>query len=101
MGLRPLFEEHCARIPKEWKGKGQSDPLDLLAERGAAHCMEVMGTEDPYVPVDDGKALEALGATVMIYKGAEHGFVHDPERPAHRPKDAKDAWTRAKKFLGL
>jgi carboxymethylenebutenolidase len=89
------------RVPKQWKGKGQAEPLELLAERGAAHVMEVVGTKDPYVPVDDAKALEELGATVVIYKGAEHGFVHDPERPAHRPKEAKDAWTKAKKFLGL
>jgi carboxymethylenebutenolidase len=89
------------RVPKQWKGKGQAEPLELLAERGAAHVMEIVGTKDPYVPVDDAKELEELGATVAIYKGAEHGFVHDPERPAHRPKEAKDAWTKAKKFLGL
>jgi carboxymethylenebutenolidase len=89
------------RVPKQWKGKAQAEPLDLLAERGATHVMEVVGTKDPYVPIEDAKELEALGATVVVYKGAEHGFVHDPERPAHRPKDAKDAWTRAKKFLGL
>ncbi len=89
------------RVPKQWKSKAQADPLELLAERGAAHVMEIVGTKDPYVPVEDAKELEALGATVVIYKGAEHGFVHDPDRPAHRPKEAKDAWTRAKKFLGL
>jgi carboxymethylenebutenolidase len=89
------------RVPKQWKSKTQADPIDLLAEGGASQCMEIMGTEDPYVPVQDGKDLEALGATLVVYKGAEHGFVHDPDRPAHRPKDAKDAWARAKKFLGL
>jgi carboxymethylenebutenolidase len=89
------------RVPKQWKGKGQREPLELLADRGAAHVMEIVGTKDPWVPLEDAKELEALGATVVTYKGAEHGFVHDPERPAHRPKDAKDAWARAKKFLGL
>ena len=89
------------RVPKQWKGKGQGEPLEILAERGASHVMAIEGTEDPYVPVEDAKELEALGATVHIYKGAEHGFVHDPERPAHRPKDAADAWAKAKKFLGL
>jgi carboxymethylenebutenolidase len=29
------------------------------------------------------------------YPDAEHGFVHDPARPAHRPADAADAWRRA------
>jgi carboxymethylenebutenolidase len=54
-----------------------------------------------YVPVADIEDLKKLGATTVVYKGAEHGFVHDPERPAHREKDAKDAWAKAKKFLGL
>jgi dienelactone hydrolase len=89
------------RVPKQWKGKGQGEPLEILAERGASHVLAIEGTEDPYVPVEDAKELEALGATVHIYKGAEHGFVHDPDRPAHRPKDAADAWAKAKKFLGL
>ncbi len=89
------------RVPKQWKGKGQGEPLEILAERGASQVMAIVGTEDPYVPVADAKELEALGATVHIYKGAEHGFVHDPDRPAHRPKDAADAWAKAKKFLGL
>ena len=89
------------RVPKQWKGRKQADPLDLLAERGAAHVMQIMGDSDEWVSVDDAKELEALGANVVIYKGAGHGFVHDPERPLHREKDAADAWKRAKKFLGL
>jgi carboxymethylenebutenolidase len=31
---------------------------------------------------------------VVRYEGAEHGFVHDASRPAHRPDDAADAWRR-------
>ena len=46
--------------------------------------------------IDD---LEATGAGVERYEGAEHGFVHDPSRPAHRPDDAADAWQRAIAFL--
>ena len=89
------------KVPKQWKSKKQGEPLDLLAERGASHVMEIMGDSDEWVSVDDGKELEALGGTVVVYKGAGHGFVHDPERPTHRDKDAADAWKRAKKFLGL
>lgn len=89
------------KVPKQWKGKGQGEPLELLSERGASHVMAIVGTEDSWVPLEDAKELEALGATVVVYKGAEHGFVHDPDRPAHRPKDAADAWKRAKRFLGL
>jgi carboxymethylenebutenolidase len=89
------------RVPKQWKSKGQGEPLDLLAERAAMHVMHIAGDNDQWVSVDDIGELKKLGATTVVYKGAEHGFVHDPERPAHRAKDAKDAWAKAKKFLGL
>jgi dienelactone hydrolase len=34
-----------------------------------------------------------------VYPEADHGFVHAPERPSHRPDDARDAWKRALAFL--
>jgi dienelactone hydrolase len=40
-----------------------------------------------------------VGVEVVRYEGAEHGFVHDPARPTHRPADAADAWARALAFL--
>ena len=53
---------------------------------------------------EDIDALRALWSglpdhEVVVYPGAEHGFVHDPDRPAHRPDDAADAWRRALAFL--
>jgi hypothetical protein len=33
------------------------------------------------------------------YPDAEHGFAHAPERPAHRPDDAADAFQRAHTWL--
>jgi carboxymethylenebutenolidase len=89
------------RVPKQWKSKNQGEPLDLLADRAAMHVMHIAGDNDTYVPVSDIDELKKLGATTVVYKGAEHGFVHDPDRPAHRAKEAKDAWAKAKKFLGL
>ena len=44
-------------------------------------------------------AAEALGVHVVRYEGADHGFVHDPSRPTHRPDDAADAWRRVIGFL--
>ncbi|MGZ4690281.1 MAG: dienelactone hydrolase family protein, partial [Acidimicrobiia bacterium] len=38
---------------------------------------------------------------VVVYEGADHGFVHDAERPAHRAADAADAWTRVLAQLGV
>ena len=36
---------------------------------------------------------------MVRYPSAEHGFVHDPDRPAHRADDAADAWRRAIAFF--
>jgi hypothetical protein len=38
---------------------------------------------------------------VVRYPDAEHAFVHDPDRPSHRPMDASDAWSRFHKHLAL
>ena len=54
----------------------------------------------------DIEALRAAWAgrpdcEIVVYEGADHGFVHAPERPAHRADDAADAWTRVLRFLGV
>ncbi|MEO2155099.1 MAG: dienelactone hydrolase family protein [Acidimicrobiales bacterium] len=36
---------------------------------------------------------------MLRYAGADHGFVHDPSRPAHRAEDAADAWRRVVAWL--
>lgn len=87
------------RVPEGWSGPGQGQPLEAVAARGQTQVMAVVGTVDAWTPADDVAALEALGATVVRYEGADHGFVHDPDRPAHRPDDAADAWDRVLSFL--
>jgi len=87
------------RVPEAWTGPGQGQPLDALAERGDCEAMAIVGTADPYTPADDVAELKRLGVEVVTYEGAEHGFVHDPGRPTHRPDDAADAWDRALRFL--
>ena len=88
------------RVPEDWSGPGQGQPLDAIATRGDCQVMAVVGTVDVWTPPADVDALEAAGATVVRYEGADHGFVHDPSRPSHRPDDAADAWDRALAFLG-
>ena len=61
--------------------------------------MAVIGTADSYTPPDEVARLQAAGVTVASYRDAEHGFVHDPDRPAHRPDDAADAWGRVIDWL--
>jgi carboxymethylenebutenolidase len=87
------------RVPDAWSGPGQGQPLDAVAARGDTEVMAIVGTIDAWTPPADVDALEALGATVVRYEGADHGFVHDPDRPVHRPDDAADAWSRALAFL--
>jgi carboxymethylenebutenolidase len=89
------------RQPPGWRSDTNVDALELLsASPGTAgRVLAVMGTNDPYTPPEHVSELEAAGATVVRYEGAEHGFVHDPARPAHRPDDAADAWQRALAWL--
>jgi carboxymethylenebutenolidase len=83
------------RVPDMWRSPTQGEPLDALTSAGACPALEIAGTVDQWVPAADLAALEAAGVEVVRYEGADHGFVHDPDRPAHRPDDAADAWRRA------
>jgi carboxymethylenebutenolidase len=87
------------RVPDHWRGEGTIEPLDAVAAPGACPAMAIVGTLDQWTPPDDVAAAEAAGVVVVPYEGADHGFVHDDSRPAHRPADAADAWRRAIDFL--
>jgi carboxymethylenebutenolidase len=89
-----------ARVPEQWRGPTQSEPLDAVASPNRCPTLAIVGTADPWVPPADADALEAAGVEVVRYEGADHGFVHDPTRPVHRPDDAADAWRRVLAFLG-
>jgi len=86
------------RVPEQFKGEGQGEPLDALSGL-ACPVLALVGGRDVWTPPDDVEALRATGAEAVVYPEAEHGFVHDPERPAHRATDAADAWARAIAFL--
>lgn len=88
-----------ARVPEQWRGPGQGEPLDALGSPQRCPTMAIVGTVDPWLPTADVAALEAAGVEVVRYEGADHGFVHDPDRAAHRPADAADAWGRVLAFL--
>ncbi len=87
------------RIPEMWKSVGVSEPLDKLSNPLASPTLAIIGEKDPYTPAEDIAALEQTRATVIRYPDAEHGFVHDPDRPSHRAEDAADAWQKAIAFL--
>jgi carboxymethylenebutenolidase len=90
------------RVPEDWKGPHQRDALDTAVQ--VCPTLAIFGGEDPWVPLDDVEALRAAwrdrdDCEIVVYPEADHGFVHGPERPAHRPDDARDAWRRALAFL--
>ena len=87
------------RVPDRFKGPGHREPLDAVRAPNAASVLALVGGVDSFTPADDIDALEAAGATVVRYADADHGFVHDPARAAHRPDDAADAWKHAVEFL--
>ena len=90
------------RIPGDWKGPGQRDSLDTAGR--VCPTLAIFGGVDPWTPADDIDALREAwrgrdDCEIVVYPEADHGFVHAPERPAHRPDDAADAWRRALTFL--
>jgi len=90
------------RTPEAWRGPGLAEPLDLAG--GVCPTLAIFGSADPYTPPDDIDALRAAWAgrddcEVVVVDGADHGFVHDPDRPAHRSDDAAAMWARALAFI--
>jgi len=100
-----VFSRVCAfyghiRVPERWQGPGQGEPLDHLSRApDTTRVMAVIGGKDTFNPPEDVADLRAAGVDVAFYPEAEHGFVHDPNRPTHRSDDAADAWARAIGFL--
>jgi len=99
------FSRVCAfygqiKVPERWRGPAQGEPLEHLSRAPeTTRVMAVIGGKDTFTPPEDVADLRAAGVDVAFYPDAEHGFVHDPNRPAHRPADAADAWRRAIAFL--
>jgi dienelactone hydrolase len=89
------------RLPDAWRGPGQAEPLALLDRGHPDRVLAIIGDLDHYTPPADVEALKGTGVQVVQYPDAEHGFAHAPERPAHRPDDAADAFARAREWFGL
>lgn len=90
------------RTPPNWEGPGHASPL--VSAASACPTLAILGEADPWVPPADVDALRQAWSgmadhKVVVYRGADHAFVHDPERDTHRAADAADAWHRALAFL--
>jgi len=88
--------------PESWVGPHTKLPLDSAAE--VCPTLAIFGGRDDFTPSADIEALSAAWVSrpdceIVVYPEAEHGFVHAPERPAHRADDATDAWRRVLAFL--
>ncbi|HEU5302884.1 MAG TPA: dienelactone hydrolase family protein [Acidimicrobiia bacterium] len=85
------------RLPDAWRGAHVWEPLATAAD--VCPTLALFGDADPWTPAADIDALRDVwrgrsDCAVVVYPDADHGFVHAPERPAHRPDDASDAWRR-------
>lgn len=85
-------------VPDDWKGPGVGEPLDAAAD--VCPTLAIIGSADPWTPESDVEALRDAWSDrddcrITIVEGADHGFVHDPDRPAHRAEDAARVWDEA------
>jgi carboxymethylenebutenolidase len=85
--------------PDGWKGPGHTiEPLEVAADM--CPTLAIFGSADSFVPMAEVDALRAAWANrpdceIIVIEGADHGFVHDPDRPVHRAADAAELWDRA------
>lgn len=89
-------------LPSAWQGPGVAEPLATVG--AACPTLAIFGSADTFTPPDDIAALRTAwqaraDCEIVVIDGAEHGFVHAPERPAHRPDDAERLWARAVEWL--
>ena len=79
--------------PRRGSGPGHRiEPLDGRRRDGADARVSSV-PNDPWTPAADIDALRTAwsGRTdceIVVVEGAEHGFVHDPDRDVHRADDA-------------
>ena len=75
----------------------------IARDLGELHCPTLMffGDRDEYVPMSDVDAVRAAhgDAEVVVYPGAEHGFMRDGSENYHEAA-ATDAWSRMLAFFG-
>jgi carboxymethylenebutenolidase len=87
------------RTPDGWGGPGHTiEPLAVAAQM--CPTLAIFGSIDAMIPPTDIDELRAAwqgrsDCEIVVIEGADHGFVHDPDRPAHRADDSAALWTRA------
>ena len=76
------------RTPPDFEGPGHTiEPLAVADQM--CPTLAIFGSADPFTPAADIDALRSAwrnrtDCEIVVVDDAEHGFVHDPDRPAHR-----------------
>ncbi len=73
----------------------------IARELGEPACPTLMffGGQDPYIPMADiEKVQEHHGDAVVVYPGADHGFMRDGSE-SYDADSAADAWSRMLEFF--
>jgi carboxymethylenebutenolidase len=106
MGGRVSYLAACA-LPGKIRAAvpfyGGGIPVDRTATLEAP-VLAFFGEDDPFIPLDQVKALEAetgrcgKSVEVHVYPHAGHGFFCN-ERESYRPDSAADAWKRLTAFF--
>jgi carboxymethylenebutenolidase len=87
------------RTPADWQGPGHPiEPLEVATRM--CPTLAIFGSIDNWTPAADIDALRnawqsRTDCEIVIIEGADHGFVHDPERDVHRAEDAAACWSKA------
>jgi carboxymethylenebutenolidase len=74
----------------------------IAADLGEPRCPTLLffGGSDPYIPTADVDAVRRHhGDAVVVYPGADHGFMRDGS-DSYDPSAAADAWERMLAFFG-
>jgi len=74
----------------------------IARDLGDVHCPTLLffGDRDEYIPMADIEAVKARhGDAVVVYPGAEHGFMRDGSEN-YDEASATDAWARLLAFFG-
>ena len=87
------------RTPDGWQGPGPPiEPLAVAARcarRSRSSARPTRGRPRPTSTRCAPRGAAATDCEIVVVEGADHGFVHDPDRPVHRADDAAACWDRA------
>ena len=74
------------RVPEGWRGPEQQEPLDLVSEGARCSRSSVVRTTGRPPKTSRRCALwrDRPDCEIVVYEGADHGFVRDAEQPTHR-----------------